>query len=271
MFIKTLSFYSSLNKSLILVSILAFVSSLAADDTANTTVSTTESPVGTGTHGTDCTNDKDCDGKIGLTCQQSKCECARPKEMLFDNEKSVCLVLESYSCTSNVTGMTKDFDCIKHAKCKEDESRGSKICQCDEGYSVTADNKCYGDLDTNCEVDKDPCNPLAALNCMTAEGSNQGKCACPAPKDNIYEDGKCKAVAGAGCILKNPGVVLTCIGNSTCREKKDSADKNVGGICECDEDLVMTTNRTCAANAQVIILPGVVTVLGTIIFAVLVR
>ena len=262
-----MKFYSSSKQSFILFSILALVSTLAADETANTT----ESSGGTGTVGTDCTSDKDCDAKIGLTCHESKCDCARPKEMMFDKEKNICQVLESYSC-ANITGMTADFECIRHAKCKVDESSGgNKVCQCDEGYSVTADNRCHGDFDTSCEVDKDPCNDLAALTCTTAGGSNQGKCACHAPKDNVYEDGRCKAVAGAACIHKNPGYVLTCIANATCHEKKNSEDKNIAGICECTDDLVPTANRTCGANAQAIILPGVVTIVASIIFAVLLR
>lgn len=226
--------YRSSSKFAVLIFIiLTLVSRLAADENTSATDPSTDHPDAHKNHGEDCERDKDCDTKAGMTCISNKCECHR--ETSYNDEKKVCLILESYSCAKKTD---IQLECTIHATCEADK----KVCKCMEGYSANAGNQCKGSLGTTCDVDKDPCNDLAELTCHPAEGSKEGKCACYAPQDNVFEDGRCKALAGGACVHKNPGYTIDCVGNATCMDKTDG---DTTGVCECIEGHSVLADRRC--------------------------
>ncbi|CAG7821277.1 unnamed protein product, partial [Allacma fusca] len=87
----------------------------AATTSATTTTNTTEAPASLKSYGSPCSKIEECDVTIGLGCNKGECDCARPKEMTYDNATNSCIVLESFSC-DKVPGMKSDqFNCTKHA------------------------------------------------------------------------------------------------------------------------------------------------------------
>ncbi|CAG7825579.1 unnamed protein product, partial [Allacma fusca] len=122
---------------------------------------------------------------------------------------------------------------------------------CTKGYSPNVIRECKGDFETNCDNQDEECNDFAMLMCHVAGGETIGKCGCYKPKENVYENGKCIALAGAACTHNTPPYILACTPNATCILENNALTKNTTGTCTCNKGTVQLASKRCGAKGNV--------------------
>lgn len=180
-------------------------------------------------YGEGCNKIHKCDRTAWLSCRDSKCECSKPDEMLYDEVKKSCVTKSGERCKygldeSEESSLVEITDCVPNANCSSDG-----VCLCDSKYHEIYDGTCALSLShgENCsEVDQ--CSKYAGLFCVDS------KCQC---KEGIYSEDKglCVGVSQNDCIRGE------CVDGAVCVE----------GKCLCGPEYFHSAQKTCLMKKSI--------------------
>ncbi|CAL8094652.1 unnamed protein product [Orchesella dallaii] len=137
-----------------------------------------------------------CDSKAALTCSLGKCQCVRPEAMLFENQRSKCVVFSGERCSytavemadsSEVKKWQEQVDCVSNAQCSSDG-----YCSCTSNFMEAINGTCIPK-----RLFREPCSSDGQCRSDKHLLCINGVCTCDRAISTYHlENQKCVTLAG---------------------------------------------------------------------------
>lgn len=194
--------------------------------------------------GETCNKSTRCNNDGFLQCVSNVCQCLNPENMVYDEQKGICMALPGDTCKLEPIETPKKgekfpeiVECDKNSHCGENGT-----CICNPEYVLSSNRSCipnrqFGDT---CSLDDDgnhDCRPDKYLRCI------DGHCACE--EVHAYYDesrDECVAREGASCVA-----YANCVPNAAC-PFRNSGSYYSSTLCICQTGFSRSPEGLCLVN-----------------------